>query len=279
LIKKVESLFIDENIARKYSPDWSMFTNLNTKEDVEKFMKKNNKITSFYEIIRYENGNLKKLNDEVIIEQVIDLYVNNKLVQTFQCSPIELRELAVGFLLSKEIIYDSTEIKDIKICNKQINVEIDSLEKQQTTNSLQPTSNKIIGLDFSLKEIIEIMKTFSTYSKTFLNTGAAHSTALFDGSDIVLFTEDIARHNAVDKLIGSANIRGLDVKKLAILTSCRISAEIIKKIAIQRIPLIISQSAPSSLAIQIAKSCNISLIGFARNNRLNIYSKSINLTE
>ncbi len=282
LIKKVESLLIDEKIARDYAPDWSMFTNLNTIEDVKNFMDEKNKTTSFYEITKYEKGNLIKLKDEVITERIIDLYVNNIFIQTFQCSPKELKELAIGFLLSKKIIFDSSEVSEFIINEERINVKIDKNSKiiQSNLKNIELQKNKNLKeIIFSLTEIIKIMKIFSTFSKTFLNTGAAHSAALFDGSEIVLFTEDIARHNAIDKLIGLANLKKINLKSLAILTSCRISAEIINKIASQKIPLIISQSAPSSLSIEIAKKNNITLIGFARNNRLNIYNKCITLTE
>ncbi len=284
LIKKVNSLLIKESLARQYSPDWSMFANLNTKEDVKEFMD-TEKITEFHQIQRFQNDSIIELNDEVIIEKLVDLYVNNDYITTFSCSPKNLEALAIGHLLTKGII-KTDKIIDKVINNdnslKVISSQINSISHKkgikirlENTNPLNKDFLKGIGLSF--KNIINVMKEFSTYSETFLKTGAAHSTAFLSNNRIVLFAEDIARHNAVDKLIGIAHTQSIDVSQLAILTSCRISGEIISKIVVQKIPIVISQSAPSNLAINIAKKYNITLIGFARNNRLNIYTNFINL--
>ncbi|MFP4456762.1 MAG: formate dehydrogenase accessory sulfurtransferase FdhD [Clostridia bacterium] len=284
LIKKVDSILIEESIAREYSPDWDMFINLNTFKDVKEFMNKN-KVTEFHKIQKFENGFLTELNDEVIVEKPIKLFVNKKHITTFSCSPHNLKSLAIGHLLTKNIISSITLIDSIYIGKNCIQIKAAGINITKFSTDVYTALSKISPLDenflksinYSLDTIISIMKEFSTYSKTFLKTGAAHSTAFLDKDKIVLFSEDIARHNAVDKLIGNAHINQINTSKLAILTSCRVSGEIISKVITQKIPVLISQSAPSNIAIEFAKKYKVTLIGFARKNRLNIYTNFINL--
>ena len=122
------------------------------------------------------------------------------------------------------------------------------------------------------KKILNLINSFSKKSELFLTTGGVHSSALCSENEIIYFEEDIGRHNAVDKIIGRALINGLNFSDKLVLTTGRVSSEILVKIAKHNIPILVSRSAPTSNAINIAKEKNISLIGFARGNRMNIYN-------
>ncbi|MDO8734675.1 MAG: formate dehydrogenase accessory sulfurtransferase FdhD, partial [Elusimicrobiota bacterium] len=99
-----------------------------------------------------------------------------------------------------------------------------------------------------------------------------HSAGFSDGKKISVFAEDIGRHNAVDKLIGKALIDGIDTKDKILFTSGRVSSDIVQKVLRAKIPVIVSHSAPTSFAVKLCKEKNITLIGFARGRRMNIYS-------
>ena len=99
-----------------------------------------------------------------------------------------------------------------------------------------------------------------------------HSAALSDGKDILFFSEDIGRHNAVDKLIGKAFLQSVSVENKILLTSGRVTSEIVTKAGRNRFPILISRAAPSCMAISYAEDMGITLVGFARGDRMNIYT-------
>ena len=122
------------------------------------------------------------------------------------------------------------------------------------------------------KKITDIVRVFNKKSKLFLKTGGVHSCALSDGEDILIFEEDIGRHNALDKIIGKVFMEDIDVSDKMILTSGRISSEVLIKMAKVGIPIIVSRSAPTNLTLEIAKELNITVIGFVRGDKMNMYS-------
>jgi len=105
-----------------------------------------------------------------------------------------------------------------------------------------------------------------------MKTGAVHSCQLFFDNNYSYFFEDIGRHNAVDKIIGLSLIKNLDLSEAILMTSGRISSEMLIKVAKIKIPILISSAAPTALAIEKAREINMTLIGFARGERFNIYS-------
>ena len=105
-----------------------------------------------------------------------------------------------------------------------------------------------------------------------MKTGGVHSAALADRKNIHQFAEDIGRHNAVDKLLGKAFLASIPVEDKILLSSGRISGEIMTKVIRNRIPILISRTAPTCMSITYAEYHGVTLIGFARGNRMNIYT-------
>ena len=106
----------------------------------------------------------------------------------------------------------------------------------------------------------------------FKTTGGVHSAALADSEKLLYFHEDIGRHNAVDKIIGECLLNSTTTDDKGLFTSGRLSSEILLKAAKLKIQLIVSRAAPTSLSIELAETLNITLIGFVRGRRMNIYS-------
>ena len=117
-----------------------------------------------------------------------------------------------------------------------------------------------------------MMHDFQGSSPEFQDTGGVHSAALADGSRILHVREDIGRHNAVDKLIGAAIIKGMSLQDKIVLSSGRISSDIVLKIRKTAISTIVSRSAPTNQAVNHARAADITLVGFARGKRMNVYS-------
>ena len=127
-------------------------------------------------------------------------------------------------------------------------------------------------IHFNPANILNLMKIFQKKSVLFSQTGGVHSATIVQNEQIIFFADDIGRHNAVDKVIGMSILENIDLQNTILFSSGRISSEIVKKTVRLRIPLIVSQSAPTSEAIRLAWNHKMYLIGFTRSNRFNIYT-------
>ncbi len=214
-------------------------------------------------------------------------------------------ELAIGFLFTEGIITSVEEIHSIKYCTElntkknnsnivrvelreDIEMNIDSLQRNfYTTSSCGVCGKASIDAVFqqcdksekphfivSSKLLTALPQKLNQYQQIFTYTGGLHGCALFTPEgDYIISREDVGRHNALDKLIGA--LIGSDrekMKRSILLLSGRASFELIQKAAMAQIPLVASVGAPSSLAVDIAKEANITLIGFLKENRFNIYT-------
>ena len=227
-------------------------------------------------------------------ELPVTLIVNGESLVTLLCTPSELEELAAGFLLSEGILRDKKTIKKLEIDEKELGVRIDlsdlpsdfgkMFEKRTissgcgkgiTFTSYHRESDRRIeskGQVLSLEDIRKLLSIFRNISKLYLETGGVHSAALSDGKEILFFSEDIGRHNAVDKLIGKAFLQSIPVENKVLITSGRVTSEIMTKTGRNRIPVLISRAAPSCMAVSYAEDMGITLIGFARGERMNVYA-------
>jgi len=245
-------------------------------------------------IIRVKDQKIEETTDQVASEIGFTLNVNEKQVVTLLCTPAELDAMAVGFLLSEGILKDRESLLDLKVDEKDFTVsvrlanipdDIDaSFHKKTITSGCGrgitftdaanlkdlPPNRSLIRI--SSKDIQNLFREFRTISQLFMKTGGVHSAAIADTNGILLFAEDIGRHNAVDKLIGKAFLADKPVEDKILLSSGRISGEIMTKIIRNRIPIMISRTAPTCMSITYAEDHGVTLIGFARGNRMNIYT-------
>ena len=248
-------------------------------------------MTDRIRIKRYENNEFSEREDLIIQEHRANIYVNGEHYISLMCLPQDLDELAVGFLFSEGVIGSYADV-----------VKIDSgsagdifVSAAKTPERPKPGKRVLVsgfaggsvnlpflkrenmprlGGSFTIRadEAVKMARDFNSRSKLFEKTGAVHSCALIKTDGASLFYEDVGRHNALDKIIGRALISGLDIEDGVLLTSGRISSEILLKTAGLGIPVLISTSAPTNLAVKFAVKINMTLIGFARGARFNIYS-------
>lgn len=253
-------------------------------------------VTKKYIIKKYQNEEVDEVEDLVVCEYPLTIFLNDQEFITLLCSPKSLKNLSIGFLYSEGIIKSASDIDSINIDEKMgyAYIKIGNISKFAkqlygkrviTTgcgkgsifyNALDSLKCKQFknNLDIDYKKLLDIMKLFNKKSELFLETGGVHSVGLIDGDDILYFEEDIGRHNALDKIIGNCLIDNVNIEDKAIITSGRITSEIVLKCAKLGIGCIISRSAPTNLAIDTGKKLNIEIIGFARGNKLNVYNKN-----
>jgi len=245
-----------------------------------------------YEIKKVINNKVHNKKDSIIKEQPLTVFVNGYELVTLMTLPLNLKELSIGFIASENIIDDYNEIERIDFSHQntvvqiKINKEVDiNLYKKRTltsgcgkgvtfTNLKDCALNEIHNESFRINSTIinQLMSGMQKKAKLFLETGGTHTAALADQDSIINEIEDIGRHNTIDKLIGHSYINKIDLQNMMIITSGRVSSEIMIKVLKQKIPILISRSAPTSQAVEIAREKNITLIGFTRGNRFNIYN-------
>jgi FdhD protein len=245
-------------------------------------------------ILKVNGDEIEGAVDEVAAELPVRLVLNGEPLVTLLCTPTELEELAVGFLLSEGLLHERSAIKQLAVSGTgpSINIELSGLprgwEKQFEKRTISSGCGKGItftnydrekdrkldtkGPVVSVGAIRELLKAFRNISKLYLETGGVHSAALSDGKDLLFFSEDIGRHNAVDKLIGKAFLKGVSIENKLLITSGRVTSEIVTKAGRNRFPILISRAAASCMAINYAEDMGITLVGFARGDRMNIYT-------
>jgi FdhD protein len=238
--------------------------------------------------------NFKQVTDEIIREVPVTLFLNDEEFATLICSPGNLKELAVGFLCSENILNRQSNLLSITINEEDglIWAEIAGnppaaeqfLKRYITTccgrgrasfyfvNDARGISPVSSDIRITTGQALSLMAELESLTTLFRKTGGAHGAALCSTKEVILFYEDIGRHNVVDKIFGRCFLDKTNLEDKIIVFSGRISSEILIKTAKMGIPIIISRAAPTDLAISLGNELGITIIGFARQNRLNIYT-------
>lgn len=228
-------------------------------------------------ITHLDNGSVTKKMDLVVREVPLTIVLNGKEVATLLCSPEKLDFLAAGHLLSEGFINRDTKLERVEINEKgwivRVKAEGGVILSGRNTQPFSGTVDKPVfsSLKIGYNKIVEIMKEFQSQCVTFQETGGVHACALCNEYGIHCYAEDIGRHNALDKIIGECFWRGLLMEQSMVLTTGRVSSEIVVKLIKVRIPVIVSRSAPTNRAIDLAQAAGMTLVGFARDTKMNIY--------
>jgi len=240
-------------------------------------------------ILKIRENSFEETDDLIAVEKKVRISVNGRHVVSLYCSPLMLREFVAGVIHNERLISGGWCSERISIeYGDEINVDVpaDGVvsqgEKTITSgcaggismDSGMPERNISDNASFSPGTISRIFREFQKKSEAYRLTGGVHSAALTDGEKILAFAEDIGRHNAVDKVIGYFLLEHLPFEGRIMLASGRLSSEIVSKCARNGIPVIVSRAAPTSLAVSIAEAAGLTLIGFMRGDRMNVYTGS-----
>jgi FdhD protein len=274
------------------------FANVNTPEDLVAL--EEGLCDEAAAIGRYRiDGGFVRTIDRVASEEPLEIRVNGRSVAVTMRTPGHDEDLALGFLLSEGLLSSPDEVAEVAHCPEvdpegvgnvldvrlRHEPDLASLTRHVFTSSscgvcgkatidsvfghfppvaeaLVPTAALLLGLPAKLRAAQE----------TFDRTGGLHASALFDEDGrLLLLREDVGRHNALDKVVGHAFARGLDLRRSLLLVSGRISFELMQKALAARIPLVAGISAPSSLAVKLARRSGQTLVGFLREKGFNVY--------
>ncbi|MFX0050033.1 MAG: formate dehydrogenase accessory sulfurtransferase FdhD, partial [Candidatus Hermodarchaeota archaeon] len=239
-------------------------------------------------------GIKQNIMDSIANEHIIKLFLNEIEILSFATFPLSMDELVIGFLFSEGIISSLDDIisykyhKKVKEYHINVDKEIISLNLPTLTSGcakgktftksedIDPTKDRFINFAIFVKsdELTELMKEFQNKSTLFNETGAVHMAALASTTRIKYYYEDLGRHNAIDKVLGKALLDKTLLEDKLLFTTGRISSEIISKIIIAGLPIVVSRSSPTSYAIDLGSKFGVTVIGFCRGNRFNVYSHS-----
>jgi FdhD protein len=256
-------------------------------------------------IHRFDEGALAPAQDLVAVEDPLQISVNGRNLAITMRTPGHDHELAAGFLFTEGIVHSREEIASVKSTGKGgIDVTLSAgleIDPERFARNFYLTSScgvcgkasiealRSIGCPYPDRDrplvspalITELPEKLRASQQVFLRTGGLHGSALFDASsgEMLAVREDIGRHNAVDKLIGAAFLEGrMPLDNAVLLLSGRISFELVQKALMAGIAVVAAVGAPSSLAIETARRFGMTLIGFLRGPKFNLYAGEWRLT-
>lgn len=243
-------------------------------------------------ILRVVKESQKQVEDTVVTEFHLTIVLNNRELVTLLCSPAKLEFLAIGFLYSEGLINSKDAIKNIVLDPERGVINVTTKEPIKSPEDI--LSRRIIAssggkgasplsaihnqsridsqIHISPPEVLNLIQEFVHRSELFAATGGVHGAALCDTKTILVFSEDIGRHNAIDKIFGECIVKDIPTHDRLLITSGRVSSEILLKVAKRNIPILISKSAPTNLGVKLANDSGITLIGFVREKRMNVYT-------
>lgn len=248
------------------------------------------------EVTKIKDGKKFVVQDEVIREIKLELIVNGKKVGALMAVSVDLEELAVGYLMSENIIENVKDISKIELIDvdtktfqvhidaKVIEANIDRLDLEgvivsgcgrgvSTQISKIAIDAAVMKDDFSIeaKLLFEEMGKFYTQCPLYEQTGCVHTAKVYYDKDTYFIGEDIAQHNTIDKAVGKARLAGIDVTKCFLMVSGRLSSEMVAKAVMHQIPILASRTASTCRGVNIADKFGLTLIGFVRGEKMNIY--------
>ena len=213
-------------------------------------------------VCRVSEGSRTEELDSIIHEVEVVIRLDGRAHRRLFCLPTHLEELALGHLLSQGIVASP----DIKIEPRENDIWIYSQRKSGAIKPQKITSQLRIAQD----QVFDSVKRLDANSILYRKTGGTHVVGILNDSRQI-FVEDISRHCAIDKVIGLVLKRGVDLSQSVLVTSCRQTLSTITKAIYAQIPIVISVSAATDLAIENADLFGITLVGFARGRQFNIY--------
>jgi len=254
-------------------------------------------------IIKIKKDQKIETEDTVLIENSIDLIVNSESLVNIMCLPKDLKELAVGFLYSIGIINSIKDVKEIRIeeLENKIYVDLsDSIDFKMERVDIKPVSRIIdttCGIPSPWRNLIKdaleeaknvfksddikiapeliysSLKQMQKEPSLFKETGGCHSAAIFDlNGKMLSFKEDVGRHNAIDKVIGEMLLKEQNLKNVILTSTGRLTGDSVLKAIRAEIPILASLSAAIESGVRLAFAYGITLIGFVRGARMNVYT-------
>jgi len=235
---------------------------------------------------RFSDEGWMRTSVHVPREVELTVYVNQQELVTILCTPIKLNYLVLGFLYREGIISGISDVVMMRVCENDslADVRLRNPEYKLPTQRIM-TSGCGGGAVFKAQgqrvesdlvatpaEVLLLMKQLQEKMVLYRLTGGVHTSALSDVSSLLVVAEDIGRHNTLDKIQGECLMRGISTRDRLLLTTGRVSSEMLLKAAKMQSPVVVSRHSPTGSAVSLARELGITLVGHVRGGRLLVYS-------
>jgi FdhD protein len=238
-----------------------------------------------FNCIKLDEDAVEQSSCKIVEEIPLSIFINGRHFVTAMMSPQMKEEFVIGHLFSERIIKNLQEIESVEIEGNVARAIIVNPMKALLprrpivsgcggiASYLDESKLPVINSDLVIhkEEIFKAMKSISL-SEIHKATGGVHSVGLFDRSGAVCIVEDIGRHNALDKVVGYGLKRNVDFSKTFTSSTGRISSDMAMKCSSAGIPIVVSRGATTSLALKITERTGLTIVGFVRGRRMNVYS-------
>jgi FdhD protein len=242
--------------------------------------------------INHVDREASEITDVVAVDESFCIFLNGEHFRVLLASPELLEELVVGHLYTESVIDSPDEIVSLEVQSGKVYVELENIPdlpsiQRNRIDVITTACGLGVNLDSSVSSLTELPKgepidcvllkdgiqELNRRSRVFKETGGTHSALLLErDGEVVQFAEDVGRHNAVDKVLGSGLKAGVDFSKCILVVSGRLSAEMVLKAARAGVPVVGSISAPLQSGIRVAEAAGLTLVGFIRGRRMNVYT-------
>jgi FdhD protein len=240
-----------------------------------------------YWSIQYEQ--VTQVEGGLVEEALVSLFVNGQDLATLMCSPIDLDALAVGFLYNEGVIESIDEVRLVQPNHSRTSVDVFlSHSHVRSTRRLVLTSGCGGGITFqTLTEqypplqstltikpqiILDRMRELNECATLYQQVRGVHTSVLADTEQVLICAEDIGRHNTIDKVAGKALQQDITTRDRILISSGRISSEMLGKARRMGIPVVASRTAPTSITIDLARAWNICVVGYVRQGGMRVYT-------
>ena len=236
-------------------------------------------------VLRVDSGDAVYVGDEVVEDVLFLINLNGVPLSQMMAYEQYLEELAVGHLFTSNIIHSMDEVHEVKIKGNTAfvqlihGVDLELIHEQKNTVLEQASRDEDILLPendglpvVDPDAITAAMSQLDEMCEIYKSTGGTHSVLIIEPDSNYVFVEDVGRFNAVDKAVGLASMRGLDLSESLLVTSGRLAGEMVLKAAYARIPVMCSVSAPLCTGVRIARASGMTIAGFTRGQRFNVYA-------
>ena len=237
----------------------------------------------------YDRGEWVSISAPMVEEAYLTIYINGQEFVTVMATPRQQRELAIGFLFSEGLIDHRDDVIKVDLAPNNVCVDV-WLKGEQPLSPYQPILTSGCGrgvtfndptstmppLESNLRitpaRLAQLMQELHNRSDLYRQARGVHAAGLANPAGLVTMAEDVGRHNTFDKLIGHCLLNGTDTHNHILLSTGRISSEMLNKARRMEVPLVASRSSPTSLSAQRAEQWNITLVGYLRPERMKVYS-------
>lgn len=237
---------------------------------------------------QFRSGRGEPSESELIVEKPVALYVNGILWITFMCTPNLLKALAVGFLFNEGVIESADQVVEYHLCDNREIIDVwlgHQAEKPKEWKRTSGCTGGYTALDleelylevqdgFTLEadRVRQLVERLFESQELYKKTGGVHTSILTDGDQVVLSAEDVGRHNSLDKIAGLHLMGEKKFSQKILLSTGRISSDMLQKAARIGAAVVISRTSPTSMSVELADRWGVTLIGYARRNRFNLYT-------